>query len=294
MTSVALKTALTKQLPVLFAYIGWAEHYDGTEPIDGNFSWIKDNPTENWERNAFQKVGDGNFYCGVGRGSVSSTTQLHVVFVARDPLDQRMKVVGIYPAASIVPREDTWTQVRTKNAVLFRGRRPLVASWPGYQGTRRWAWRGSAPGSEHRSLYKFFNLLRNNLLKGRVPARNFDPADPTDPELQAFEGEERKRFIKHRIREARFRREKIREALNLNNGHLICEVPKCKFDFMKRYGHLGGGYAQVHHKKPLGAAAQKGQHITLKDLAVVCANCHAMIHRGGACRRGGMGAHAMD
>ncbi len=287
MTIVAFKTALGKQLPVLFAHIGWAEFYDGTEPIDGNFSWIREHPKENWEREAFLKGAGGNFYCGVGRGAIPHT-QLHVVFVARDPSDQRMKVVGIYAAASIVQTEDDWIQVRTKNAMLLPvGLRSLVKSWPVGMGTRRWAWRDRANGAEYPSLRRFFNRLRENVKNtAPTPQRgdSFATANPIDPELQAFEGELRRQFINHRKREAHFRREKIREALKENNGHLICEVAKCKFDFFKFYGQLGGGYAQVHHKRPLGAAPQQGQRTTLKDLAVVCANCHAMIHRGGACR----------
>jgi hypothetical protein len=67
MTSMAFKTALAKELPVLFVYIGWAEYYDGTEPINGNFRWIKAHPTENWEARAFLRDDDGYFYCGIGR-----------------------------------------------------------------------------------------------------------------------------------------------------------------------------------------------------------------------------------
>jgi hypothetical protein len=283
--SVALKTDLKKQFPVLFAHVGWAEYYDGTEPIHGNFSWLKDNPTENWEANAFRKADDGYFRCGVGRGAISSMPHLHVVFVARHPLDHDLKVVGIYAAAAIASNDDTWRQVRAKNALLFPvGLRPSVPAWPGKQGTRRWAWRGDEGGSQHRSLYRLFDRLKNNIMRGHDFAEAFDSTESIDTEIHAFEGKVRLQFIKHRKREACLRREKLREVLSKNNGRLVCEVPKCNFDFMKRYGQLGAGYAQVHHKKPLGAAPQKGQLTSLKELAVVCANCHAMIHKGGVCR----------
>lgn len=32
-----------ESLPILFAYIGWAERYDGTEPIEGDFAYFKKN-----------------------------------------------------------------------------------------------------------------------------------------------------------------------------------------------------------------------------------------------------------
>ena len=60
-------------------------------------------------------------------------------------------------------------------------------------------------------------------------------------------------------------------------------VSKCGFDFEAVYGELGRDYAQVHHLKPL-ADRTKPSQTKLDDLAVVCANCHAMIHRGGKCR----------
>jgi hypothetical protein len=284
MISASLKTALKKELPILFAYVGWANYYDGTEPIRGNFEWLKRNPKRNWEANAFSKEDDGHFYCGVGRGILPSISQLHVVLVARDPIDGELKVVGLYAAAALVG-SDAWPQARTKNAVRFPiGTRPSVSGWPVGQGTRRWASRGGSRGNEHRSLRRFFDQLKSSIIKERHFAHKTSSPEPMDVELQAFEGQAKFLFVKHRQREARLRHEKLREAFKQNGGHLLCEVPKCKFDFMKRYGQLGAGYAQVHHKRPLAAAPKKGQRTKLKDLAVVCANCHAMIHKGGACR----------
>jgi hypothetical protein len=109
-------------------------------------------------------------------------------------------------------------------------------------------------------------------------------SDDGDEEWEGFEGEQRIQFVLHRRRERLLRRKKLADARRLNNGRLICEVPNCGFDFVKRYGELGDGYAQVHHLSPLSNAPDAGHSVTLKDLAVVCANCHAMIHRNGKCR----------
>jgi hypothetical protein len=108
--------------------------------------------------------------------------------------------------------------------------------------------------------------------------------DSDDEELIGFkEGKKRKLFITHRHREAKMRKQKILQTLR-RNGKLMCEVPRCGFDFFEKYGALGKDYAHVHHKKPLGSGPAKGVEVTLDDLAVVCANCHAMIHRKGGCR----------
>jgi hypothetical protein len=102
-----------------------------------------------------------------------------------------------------------------------------------------------------------------------------------DDEGDLLEGEERLAFRKHRTREMKYRKNKIAEALAAH-GTLRCEVPDCGFDFLKTYGPIGEGYAQVHHLIPL---AENGPRKTkMEHLAIVCANCHVMIHRYGQCR----------
>jgi hypothetical protein len=62
-------------------------------------------------------------------------------------------------------------------------------------------------------------------------------------------------------------------------GKLECEV--CEFDFVKVYGPLGKDFCEVHHRVPLHEL-RKGEkrNTKLEDLAVVCSNCHRMLHRG--------------
>ena len=116
-------------------------------------------------------------------------------------------------------------------------------------------------------------------VKPTVPA-----VGSSDLELSWFEGKRKQAFIYHRRREANARRKKIQEALRKNRGKLICEVENCGFDFARRYGTLGEGYAQVHHLLPLSDSPKEGRELKLTDLAIVCANCHVMIHAGGECR----------
>lgn len=59
-------------------------------------------------------------------------------------------------------------------------------------------------------------------------------------------------------------------------GCLACEA--CEFDFTLIYGEIGVNYCEVHHTEPLGR--RKGTEKTsLQDLAILCSNCHSIIHR---------------
>src|SRR4051794_9718122 len=51
----------------------------------------------------------------------------------------------------------------------------------------------------------------------------------------------------------------------------------CGFDFGEFLSGLGRRVLQVHHRRQL-AATDSPRINGLKDLAVLCANCHAIIH----------------
>lgn len=105
-----------------------------------------------------------------------------------------------------------------------------------------------------------------------------------DPEAEQFlEGFQRKSFYLHRSRESALRRKKIEQNKARNGGRVVCEVPGCGFDFEKVYGDKGEGYGHVHHLVPLSQAGAEGVSNSIDGVAVVCANCHAIIHRGGKC-----------
>jgi 5-methylcytosine-specific restriction enzyme A len=119
------------------------------------------------------------------------------------------------------------------------------------------------------------------LVRGALPT---EAVEQDAPEFVGFEGDQRRRYVLHRRREASVRKKKLQAAMYENGGILKCEVPRCGFDFKARYGALGEGFAHVHHLTPLANAPTDGCKVALKELAVVCANCHAMIHVGGECR----------
>jgi hypothetical protein len=61
-----------------------------------------------------------------------------------------------------------------------------------------------------------------------------------------------------------------------HDGRLFCQV--CDFDFGARYGPLGDDYIEAHHTVPISELSE-GSTTRIEDLAMVCANCHRMLHR---------------
>jgi 5-methylcytosine-specific restriction protein A len=62
--------------------------------------------------------------------------------------------------------------------------------------------------------------------------------------------------------------------------HFGCFCSVCGFDFEKHYGLLGANYIHVHHLIPLNEIKKEYSVNPTTDLIPVCANCHAMLHRG--------------
>jgi hypothetical protein len=279
MPSNQFKKNISSVMPVLFVNIGWATQYDGTETIIGNHKYIRENPgAKIGESRAFTPF-RGMFECGIGYGRVPSN--LHIVFVARDRRDNKLKAVGIYSNAVGAENIDTgWVVAKSRLAERIPvEKRPQINGWVSGQGMRRWALRNGK--IEHKKLLESFKWLTKNLISAvGLPEISIAQAE----EEEGYEGEVKKLFVRHRRRERKKRRQKIADALNKNDGRLICEVPNCGFDFHEKYGELGDGFAEVHHKKPLSRAPSTGRKVKLADLAIVCANCHRMIHINRQCR----------
>lgn len=99
------------------------------------------------------------------------------------------------------------------------------------------------------------------------------PDDDLEDGIEAEEG--RLLTALHRRRErSRTLVEKKKVKERKGNQRLSCEV--CGFDFAATYGDRGTGFIECHHTRPVSEAV--GQKTRLSDLALVCANCHRMIH----------------
>ena len=81
---------------------------------------------------------------------------------------------------------------------------------------------------------------------------------------------------KHRTRErnqALIRRAK--KEFKQKHGRLYCQI--CGFDFSMKYGEIGNDFIEAHHNVvPVSSGEIKTK---VKDIAMVCSNCHKMLHR---------------
>ena len=88
---------------------------------------------------------------------------------------------------------------------------------------------------------------------------------------QVLEGKEKWKLLLHKSRE---RNRDIIKRKKAQATTIDCGC--CHFSFKNLYGEIGEGFIECHHRIPI----MNGERITsLEDLALVCSNCHRMLHR---------------
>ncbi|MCP9751309.1 HNH endonuclease [Ferruginibacter sp. HRS2-29] len=80
----------------------------------------------------------------------------------------------------------------------------------------------------------------------------------------------------HKVRERDKKIVQEKKKQSMIDGKLYCEA--CEFEYQSKYGELGTGFIECHHKMPL-FNIQISRKTRLDDLALVCADCHRMLHR---------------
>jgi hypothetical protein len=129
-------------------------------------------------------------------------------------------------------------------------------------------------------------------VNGLASIQSFKP--PIDPEIEkqlltkikrdiaSFENEEARPEVKKGTRYSNYyeRDPKLRTMAIVIHGK-TCMVSACGFNFAAVYGRRGAEFIEVHHLKPLSWTENGELRKTnpKTDMAVVCSNCHRMIHR---------------
>lgn len=117
-------------------------------------------------------------------------------------------------------------------------------------------------------------LIRQGITTGELQALAPTDDEELDGNFSAPEGRLLLRRHSARERNKGLRKKKIAAVLR-HGGRLACEA--CGFDFEEVYGERGAGYIECHHVVPLHEAGEG--RTKLSDLALICANCHRVIHR---------------
>lgn len=112
------------------------------------------------------------------------------------------------------------------------------------------------------------------LAEARIAADGLDEDAVLDPS-EFPEGRVVERL--HRFRERSSRVVTKAKQLRMEQeGRLECDC--CGFDFSVTYGARGHGFIEAHHTIPV-SELEPDTPTRVEDLALVCANCHRMLHR---------------
>ncbi|MEA2584928.1 MAG: 5-methylcytosine-specific restriction enzyme [Thermomicrobiales bacterium] len=124
---------------------------------------------------------------------------------------------------------------------------------------------------DHSRLHDLALAIRRNV---KAPEIEVSASEDED-EVGAAEGRILMRIHKARERKPGIVRRKKDRVLKAT-GKLVCEA--CDFDFSQTYGELGYGFIECHHTVPV-SELEPDKPTKIGDLALLCANCHRMIHR---------------
>jgi 5-methylcytosine-specific restriction enzyme A len=105
-------------------------------------------------------------------------------------------------------------------------------------------------------------------------SNNVNNVESDDIEENVREGKVLYKMHKVRERDRKIITKK-KAKLFSEKGNLECEC--CGFDFEKTYGEIGKGFMECHHIIPLNKF-NDSKETKLEDLALVCSNCHRMLH----------------
>ncbi|HDR7066655.1 MULTISPECIES: HNH endonuclease [Bacillus] len=120
-----------------------------------------------------------------------------------------------------------------------------------------------------------FNPIKDVLIRLSEEAITITLDTHVDEEDDFPEGKEKFRLHRYRERNNKLVKQ-AKERFIQVHGRLYCEA--CGMDFEQVYGDRGRNFIEAHHRKPI-SEMKNDETTKIEDLAMLCPNCHSMIHR---------------
>jgi 5-methylcytosine-specific restriction endonuclease McrA len=169
----------------------------------------------------------------------------------------------LFPKAQVIKNDD---QVPIDNSELIQLRRPL------------------AKHNFHQEILEDYGLNKQfvSIYLGKIHDERVPKIELVDliegllADISKVDVSKKVAFLRTRISlHERYERDPAQANEAKRRAKYICQV--CKFHYPRKYGGIGQGYLEAHHKVPL-AQLKKRAIIYTKDLLGVCADCHRMLH----------------
>ncbi|MGE5363424.1 MAG: MrcB family domain-containing protein [Bacteroidota bacterium] len=121
-----------------------------------------------------------------------------------------------------------------------------------------------------KEFIKMYSIL--SFKEGQLLAENEVEADEEDLATENLKNTRLHKRIE--------RNRKLIQKVKKQKGY-ICEA--CGFNFEEKYGDIGKKFIEAHHLTPLHMIQEETVQLDpQKDFAVLCSNCHRMVHRSKA------------
>jgi hypothetical protein len=101
--------------------------------------------------------------------------------------------------------------------------------------------------------------------------------EPVEEDEESSFPEGKATYLRHKRYERDSKIAKQAKRKRLQERKLL-ECDACGFCFQKKYGVRGAGFIEAHHTLPVSQLGAR-QRTKISDIALVCSNCHRMLHR---------------
>lgn len=281
------------KMPILFCNVGWMNHYNGIHDDS-----IKRGGEYNQHSTGHEVCNFSNT-AGTLYGYVQPTGQIKIerlgankndcfvsgvtVVWTAGPENGGTAVVGWYENATVYREAQTLSKpsaLQKKNGIKsYRVKAPADQAVLLPVERRELMIPRAVKGGIGQSNVWFADKEESQEIVSRVRALIVEGAISTLPDVDHSRSvlEGNPRLVAHLRRERSSAIVKAKkESVIRTTGKLCCEV--CEFDFKEIYGEFGDGFCEVHHLQPL-AKSDGLVKTAMEDLAIICSNCHRIIHR---------------